>query len=407
MEPSSSLPANRLILRCTTNTRSRSKAIPVTKLRSVLFVLAAASAATATSQELPDDTSTFSFDTIYSYSVGEGLSNVIYMRIWPKKEISFHRGTPENLVCLHTQYNANDLKSFKVVDRTICFREYDVLDRKVSDARLIWVKSVQSDTPQLMIEFGYNTPEVTRYKVTGKPLDYYIALRERELEIEAKVRKREAEEHDAERDRSVEKARVEANTREREAVVQIASRSMWFVLLVVVLPLSVVAIVQALIRRFLATDVFPEREPDDTRLGQARGPLPIVIAITVLGALYFSVPPWMFYVYLGMSFFTFCQYGIDKRIAIARRGLVSREERRGAPRRVPEESLHASAFFGGWPGALIGQQCFNHKRSKRPFMIRFYVTVATSTFYTAFVAALIQSSDFRGRVSAWIDYAIG
>lgn len=378
---------------------------PVTKFSVALFLVATANVAGAASQELPDTTSTFSYDVVYSYSRGQGQEGVVYVRIWPKNKLSFHHGTPENLVSLQSQYNANDLPSFKVIDRSICFNEIDVLDRKVIEARLIWVKPEQSDAPQLMIEFGYNSPSVTRYKVTAKPLDYYIDLREKQLETEAKARQRQAEEHDAERDRRVEKAKADANARDREAVVQFASRSTWFVLLVVVLPLSVVAIVQALLRRFLTTEVFPKRVPDDSRLGQARGPLPIVVALTALGAVYYSAPAWMFYVYVGMSFVSFCQYAYDKRIAIARRGIVSREERRSAPQRVSEASLDASAFFGGWPGALIGQQLFNHKRAKRAFMIKFYVTTASSILYTAFIAALIQSSDFRDRVGAWIAYA--
>ncbi|SEA19113.1 DUF1294 domain-containing protein [Microbulbifer marinus] len=43
--------------------------------------------------------------------------------------------------------------------------------------------------------------------------------------------------------------------------------------------------------------------------------------------------------------------------------------------RVRESTLHAVALGGGWPGALIAQALFNHKRSKRRFIIAFWITV--------------------------------
>lgn len=38
-------------------------------------------------------------------------------------------------------------------------------------------------------------------------------------------------------------------------------------------------------------------------------------------------------------------------------------------RRWSERSLHILALLGGWPGALIGQQVFRHKRRKPWFMM--------------------------------------
>ncbi|PVW75206.1 DUF1294 domain-containing protein, partial [Klebsiella pneumoniae] len=31
---------------------------------------------------------------------------------------------------------------------------------------------------------------------------------------------------------------------------------------------------------------------------------------------------------------------------------------------------------GGWPGAILGQQCFRHKTQKQPFRTRFFISVA-------------------------------
>jgi uncharacterized membrane protein YsdA (DUF1294 family) len=61
--------------------------------------------------------------------------------------------------------------------------------------------------------------------------------------------------------------------------------------------------------------------------------------------------------YGGMSAITLVAYGWDKLRAI--RGW----------RRTPERTLHLLALAGGWPGALVGQQLFRHKRHKRPFLI--------------------------------------
>jgi len=35
--------------------------------------------------------------------------------------------------------------------------------------------------------------------------------------------------------------------------------------------------------------------------------------------------------------------------------------------RIPERVLHRLAYFGGWPGALLGQQLFRHKIAKPSF----------------------------------------
>jgi uncharacterized membrane protein YsdA (DUF1294 family) len=69
-------------------------------------------------------------------------------------------------------------------------------------------------------------------------------------------------------------------------------------------------------------------------------------------------------VYALMSLITFAVYGFDK----------SRAARGGW--RVCESHLHALSLLGGWPGALIGQQVFRHKRRKLGFMVVTLLIVA-------------------------------
>jgi uncharacterized membrane protein YsdA (DUF1294 family) len=68
---------------------------------------------------------------------------------------------------------------------------------------------------------------------------------------------------------------------------------------------------------------------------------------------------WVVGGYLFVSIVTFVAYGLDKRRAI-----------RGE-RRVPERRLHGLELLGGWPGALVGQTVFRHKRRKLRYMLVF------------------------------------
>ena len=51
-----------------------------------------------------------------------------------------------------------------------------------------------------------------------------------------------------------------------------------------------------------------------------------------------------------LSVIAFIAYGFDKRRAQA------------SGRRVPENTLHLLALFGGWPGGLLGQQSSGTRR---------------------------------------------
>ncbi len=67
---------------------------------------------------------------------------------------------------------------------------------------------------------------------------------------------------------------------------------------------------------------------------------------------------------LVMSFATFFAYGRDKGQAAT------------GGRRIPERTLHLMAFFGGWPGALLGQRQYRHKTQKVSFRIVFWIVLA-------------------------------
>jgi uncharacterized membrane protein YsdA (DUF1294 family) len=68
-------------------------------------------------------------------------------------------------------------------------------------------------------------------------------------------------------------------------------------------------------------------------------------------------------IYLVASVATFVAFGWDK----------WRATRGGT--RVAEQTLHLMELLGGWPGALLGQQLFKHKRSKRAYMRVFWAIV--------------------------------
>ncbi|CAG36796.1 cold shock and DUF1294 domain-containing protein [Desulfotalea psychrophila] len=87
-----------------------------------------------------------------------------------------------------------------------------------------------------------------------------------------------------------------------------------------------------------------------------------VIGIAV-GVYLGKLPKVSIYLYLGASFITFLAYGIDK----------SKAKQGGW--RTQESTLHLFSIVGGWPGALLAQQKFNHKTTKESFRSEFWGTV--------------------------------
>ena len=92
--------------------------------------------------------------------------------------------------------------------------------------------------------------------------------------------------------------------------------------------------------------------------------------LTLSGRLPFIIP----IVYGAVSLLTMLLYGIDKSAA--------KKEKR----RVSEAKLHILSLLGGWPGALLAQQIFKHKRSKSSFMRVYWVTVLVNLILLGLIA---------------------
>jgi len=97
---------------------------------------------------------------------------------------------------------------------------------------------------------------------------------------------------------------------------------------------------------------------------------------TLSGRLPFIVP----IVYGAVSLLTILFYGIDKSAA--------KKEKR----RVSEAKLHILSLLGGWPGALLAQQMFKHKRSKSAFMRIYWVTVLVNLILLGLIAFEVIST---------------
>lgn len=87
----------------------------------------------------------------------------------------------------------------------------------------------------------------------------------------------------------------------------------------------------------------------------------LLLALSAIGSMFMPNPLVMWL--LLVNVLTLLVYGGDK-LAAAK-----------AWRRVPEVTLLAFGFVGGWPGAMLGQQLFRHKTHKQPFRKWFFITV--------------------------------
>jgi uncharacterized membrane protein YsdA (DUF1294 family) len=56
-------------------------------------------------------------------------------------------------------------------------------------------------------------------------------------------------------------------------------------------------------------------------------------------------------------------------------GIDKRRAARGEWR-ISEAALHSAELLGGWPGALLAQRVFRHKRQKTGYMLVFWAIVA-------------------------------
>ena len=93
--------------------------------------------------------------------------------------------------------------------------------------------------------------------------------------------------------------------------------------------------------------------------------LPILIfaLIYVAASFAWALPPLVAGAYLVISLTCFVAYAIDKSAA------------RNGGWRTPERTLLLLGLACGWPGALLAQQWFRHKTTKRSFQQMFWVTV--------------------------------
>lgn len=113
-----------------------------------------------------------------------------------------------------------------------------------------------------------------------------------------------------------------------------------------------------------------------------------VAALLVFPVLWWFVkqgqfPALFFWALAGMSSIAFILYGFDKWAAI-------REAQR-----TRESTLQLCALLGGWPGALLAQQVFHHKSSKRSFQVTFWFMVVLNCGVLGFLvwptgAALVR-----------------
>lgn len=87
----------------------------------------------------------------------------------------------------------------------------------------------------------------------------------------------------------------------------------------------------------------------------------LLLALAAIGSAFLPHPVMMWF--LLANVLTLVVYGGDKMAA------------RNAWRRVPESTLLAFGFVGGWPGAILGQQLFRHKTQKQPFKTWFVISV--------------------------------
>ena len=106
--------------------------------------------------------------------------------------------------------------------------------------------------------------------------------------------------------------------------------------------------------------------------------LPRTLAVPAFAVVYVLVAwRWGFSLvvllcYAGLSLVTMLAYAMDKSAAVSGQW------------RTSEQSLHALAVLGGWPGALLAQQLLRHKTSKQSFISSFWLTVVLNV--CAFVA---------------------
>ncbi|WP_193163503.1 DUF1294 domain-containing protein [Microbulbifer hainanensis] len=104
--------------------------------------------------------------------------------------------------------------------------------------------------------------------------------------------------------------------------------------------------------------------------------LTLLIVFAFIGALGLAIacgfyPREVLWWIMATSFLSLALYAWDKRAAVNGR------------QRISEATLHFWSVSGGWPGAVLGQQLFRHKTTKRAFRNRFWLTVFVNALLVA------------------------
>jgi uncharacterized membrane protein YsdA (DUF1294 family)/cold shock CspA family protein len=100
--------------------------------------------------------------------------------------------------------------------------------------------------------------------------------------------------------------------------------------------------------------------------------VPVLLAIAFSALLILlgssgQIPMAVAILYLAASLVTFMVYALDKSAA------------KSGQWRTQENTLFLMGLAGGWPGAILAQQLFRHKSSKRDFQTFFWLTVIVNS----------------------------
>ncbi|QOY95669.1 DUF1294 domain-containing protein [Massilia sp. UMI-21] len=110
-------------------------------------------------------------------------------------------------------------------------------------------------------------------------------------------------------------------------------------------------------------------------------PLLLFALVYALATLAWELPLLVGGAYLALSLGCFVAYALDK--SAARKG----------DRRTPESTLLLLGLAGGWPGAVLAQQCLRHKTSKASFQWKFHLTIVLN-LVSFLVLSLVLSRQF-------------
>ena len=123
------------------------------------------------------------------------------------------------------------------------------------------------------------------------------------------------------------------------------------------------------------------RRPASTRFDRPSAVVLAAFALAYAVAVVMrGVPLWADLLYAGASALCFALYAVDKSAARAGR------------ERISESMLLSLGFIGGWPGAIVAQQLFRHKTTKRSFRLRFWLSVIVNAAVFVWTTMIMNRS---------------